>query len=297
MSSIEVITHRGLEPSNPNFPPESSVQSLSNQSGRGYGLEFDPNITKDGIVVWHDQTLERLSEGKDTRSFRNLTVKELSKIRFWNKNHTTEGVIPTFDEVMELIRQSSANVNALHLKGKYQNPADLEILIEHLKKNSDVLERILIFDVKVETAKSLLRVFPEVKLAPSVANEFDVFRYNSLVGETLYETSHAEELLMVGVFGEDPFVWLDEWNRKGRRGRTKTLYTRDVFNQMRAAGAKIALVTPELHGGSPGRYEKDSHEDAKDQETLFKRIKQIIRLKPDLICTDYPQEALELSHI
>ena len=55
-------------------------------------------------------------------------------------------------------------------------------------------------------------------------------------------------------------------------------------------GYKIALVTPELHGTSPGLYGGESHKDAKDKETLFKRIKEILSLKPDAVCTDYPEE-------
>ncbi|OGE16941.1 hypothetical protein A3F00_02870 [Candidatus Daviesbacteria bacterium RIFCSPHIGHO2_12_FULL_37_11] len=300
MASIEsmiVFTHRGLEPSKPDFFPESSFEAFEDQLSRGFGIEFDPNFCKDGIVVWHDPTLERFSLGKDLRALHDLTVEELHGMKSWNTSHTAEGKIPTFDEVMDLIRKSESTTNALHFKGKYQTPDDLQTLIEHLKKNSDVLSRILIFDVKPETAKTLLEAFPEIALAPSVAHQHDVDRFNSVVAETLIETDEVVQMLKDGIFGKNPWVWLDEWDLTGENGGTKKLYTAEVFNKMRAAGAKIALVTPELHGTSPHLLGDEAHPDAPkgDTKTLFKRIKEIIDLNPDGICTDYPEEAKELN--
>ena len=266
MPSTQIITHRGLEPSKKDFYPESSFEAFQDQLKRGFGIEFDPNFTKDGIVVWHDATFERFS-GKR---------------------------LPTFDEVMDLIRKSSSKINALHFKGKYQNPEDTKLLIERLKKNFDVLPKILIFDVKPETAAILLEAFPDLQLSPSVAHQHDVYRFNSTVAETLIETSVAEKMLKDGIFGKYPWVWLDEWDLEDKERGEKKLYTREVFDKMRAARAKIALVTPELHGTSPGLYGGESHPDSKDQETLFKRIKEIIDLQPDAICTDYPEEVLSL---
>lgn len=294
MTSIEVITHRGLEPTKPDFNPESSYESFKDQLNRGFGIEFDPNFAKDGIVIWHDSTLSRLSQGKDERAFKDLTIADLSQIRFWNKTHTTEGRIPTFNEVMELIRKSPSRINALHFKGKFQNPQDTETLIAHMQRNSDVLKRILVFDIKPEIAQLLLATFPDLQLAPSVAHKHDVKRYNSVVGEALIETSGVEKMLKNGVFGKNPWVWLDEWDLVDENEGTKNIYNKEVFMQMRKAGARIALVTPELHGTSPGLYGGESHPDSRDQKTLFKRIKEILDLKPDAICTDYPEEVFRL---
>ena len=291
MSSIFILTHRGLEPTKPDFYPESSYEAFQDQLSRGFGIEFDPNFAKDGIVVWHDPTLERFSGEKDLRALHDLGVSELSQMTSWNKNHTTEGRIPTFDEVMELIRNSQSTINALHFKGKYQNPVEIKLLIEHLKRNSDVLPKLLVFDVKPQTSKELLAVFPDLQLAPSVAHRHDVQRFNPVVAETLIETDEAARVIKEGVFGKNSWVWLDEWDLADENEGTKTLYNRDVFDKMRQAGAKIALVTPELHGTSPHLLGGESHPDSKDKETLFKRIKEIISLKPDGICTDYPEEA------
>ena len=68
-----IITHRGLEPDKPNFFPESSLEAFSDHLSRGFGIEFDPNWTRDNIVVWHDELLKRASGESDTRKLKNIT--------------------------------------------------------------------------------------------------------------------------------------------------------------------------------------------------------------------------------
>jgi hypothetical protein len=75
---------------------------------------------------------------------------------------------------------------------------------------------------------------------------------------------------------------------------TKLLYTKEVFNKLREANIKIGLVTPELHATSPNLLGGESHQDASSQERLFTRIKEIIKLEPDAICTDYPDLVRQL---
>lgn len=57
----KIITHRGLELFNPDFSfGESTYEAFKDHLARGFGgMEFDPNPTKDGIIVLHDPTLKR----------------------------------------------------------------------------------------------------------------------------------------------------------------------------------------------------------------------------------------------
>src|SRR5207248_515141 len=142
-----------------------------------------PNFCKDGIVVSHDATLKRITEDKDQRSFSDVTVEELTKIKY-GKNK--QGRIPTLNEILELIKDSKVNLHAMHLKGKYQTLQNLNLLIEHLNKYLSVLNKIIIFDVKPDVAQFLKSALPQVQLAPSVAHPYDIKRYNSVVAETLY---------------------------------------------------------------------------------------------------------------
>src|SRR5258706_1377861 len=112
LSRDQVLTHRGLEPSKPNFYPESSLEAFQYQLQRGFGLEFDPNFVKDDIVISHDATLKRITEGSDMRDFHDVTVAEATSIRYGT---LVKGHMPTFDELMDLISKSTSNINALHL--------------------------------------------------------------------------------------------------------------------------------------------------------------------------------------
>lgn len=285
MKSICIVTHRGLEPSNPNFYSESSFEAFQDHLNRGFNIEFDPNPTKDGIIVMHDATLKRPTGGKDERPVAELTTEEILQIPLAN------GRIPTFNEVMDLIRKSDSTANALHLKARFQTSETLEKIMEALAKYSDIFGELLVFDVKPGTAKILKRKFPSLRLAPSVAHPYDIFRYNDSVGNTLITIEQAlalkSEWLIDG-------VWGDEWDKTGENGTTKLLYTPEFFEKLHNAGLFVALVTPELHGTSPGLYGGESHADAKDLSTLMARIKQIKNAGADYFCTDYPEEVSRL---
>jgi len=281
-----ILTHRGLEPSNTDFYPESSYEAFESQLARGFGIEFDVNFAKDGIIIFHDANLNRITNGEDRRLFSELNIEELKKSRFGIKN----GRFATFDDILELIRKSKSEINALHLKGKYQNQKELDILIKKLNENKDVLNKILIFDVKPKTAEYFKSKIKGLNLAPSVSHNYDILRYNSCVSNTLISIEDAVKYRKQNLYD---WVWLDEWDTNDKSGEKK-FYTEENFKKLRKEGYKIALVTPELHGTSPGLYGGESHKDAKTQEALFRRIKEIIKLNPDAICTDYPEEVGKL---
>lgn len=282
MSKIIILTHRGLEPEKKEAYPESSYEAFEEQLKRGYGIEFDANFSKDDVVVCHDMTLERVTGGADKRRIAEISTTELRGIRFGNP----AGRIPTLKEVMALIKESPARLHAFHLRGQFQNEAHLKRLTIILSKYQEVLSRLLIFDVKPEAAKYLKERL-EINLAPSVAHPYDRERYNDRVHGTLLTVEEAirnKELY--------EWVWLDEWDLSDSKG-TKQLYTAKTFARFREVGFRIGLVTPELHGTSPGLLGGESHPDAAHNR-LFERISRIISLHPDALCTDYPEEAARL---
>lgn len=285
LDKTHIITHRGLEPSNPNFYSESSFEAFQNHLHRGFNIEFDPNPTKDGIIVMHDATLKRPTGGKDERPVAELTTEEILQIPLAN------GRIPTFDEIIDLIRKSDSTANALHLKARFQTSETLERIMEALSKHSDIFNKLLVFDVKPETTKVLKKEFPALRLTPSVAHPYDIFRYNDAAGNTLITVDEALALKSEGLIDG---VWGDEWDIQGEGGTTKQLYTPKFFERLHSAGLFVALVTPELHGTSPGLYGGESHSDAKNLTTLMNRIKQIKNAGADYFCTDYPEEVSRL---
>lgn len=281
---LQILTHRGLDPSKKDYFLESSYEAFNDQTNRGFGLEFDVNFTKDDrVVISHDAGLERITNRQNKKLISEMNLWEIKNIRL-NGNKFCD-----LDELLEIIRNNKIEVNALHLKGKFQEKKYLDILLKSLKQNKDVLGKIIIFDVKTNSAKYLKLNLPQIILAPSIAHPYDIKRYNFAVKGTLIpmeETIQNRHLF--------DWVWLDEWDLTNKNNSTKTLYNEKNFNTLRKCGFKIALVSPELHTALPNLLDGESHQSTKNVEKLRNRISEIIKLKPDVICTDYPDMVKEL---
>jgi hypothetical protein len=284
-----ILTHRGLEPSKSDFFPESSFEAFQDQLSRGFGIEFDPNFSKDGIIISHDNTLRRITNENDSRPFSTLTISEIKMIRYGNQK---KGRIPTFNEIMDLIRNSDSTINALHLKGRFQSRKFLDILIDALNENIDNVDKILVFDATPDAARYLKKALHSLLIAPSVSHPYDIKRYTNFTHGTLLSLQEAIRYRNEKLYD---WVWLDEWDLQDENNGHKSLINSSVFTKLKNAGYKIALVTPELHGTSPGLLANEAHPDAKNTTSLFKRISEIIALSPDALCTDYPEEVLKLS--
>lgn len=275
---IQIITHRGLDPSKSGYFMESSIEAFTDQLERGFGLEFDLRVTKDKkIIVIHDANLKRITGGRDEREICDIDSEEIIAMDF-NGSHLT-----TFDNLLSLInlKQSPNVVSAIHLKYGSQKQEDLDIILSYLK-NVDA-SKFYLFDVSIDTAKYLKEKNSLLLLAPSVSLSYDIVRYNDVVGGTLLSIDEVFS-------NRDLFdgVWLDEWDLTDINGGVKKLYTREVFDKLQNSGLWVGLVTPELHGTSPGLLGGEAHPDAKSFDILSKRLSEIIALKPDAVCTDYP---------
>lgn len=283
---MTIFTHRGLEPTKTNFFSESSFEAFQDHLSRGFGIEFDPNFIKDNhIVIAHDATLNRITREGDTRSFKELDPAEVKQIRLGN------GRLCFFEELIDLIRKSKSRIHALHFKGTYQEEPYITTLLKHIETYAnDVIDRLLVFDVRPDIARRMKDKISKLHLAPSVAHPFDIKRYNSAVKNTLLSLEEALQCRDEGLYD---WVWLDEWDLADQDGGTKKFYSQETFNTLRKVGYKIALVTPELHGTSPGLLGGEAHPDAQPRERFFKRMKEIIALSPDAMCTDYPEEATQ----
>lgn len=281
---IRILTHRGLEPSKKAFFSESTKEAFQSQLARGFGLEFDPNYLGDGtVVVTHDVSLARITRGRDVRSLQDITWPEFQGVSM------EHGSVVSLHQLLEMLLNAPGELHAIHLKGVYQTEPFLSRLVGVLNSYPELMPRLLLFDVVPQTARWLRHRIPHVLLAPSVAHSFDVARYNSCVGGTLLtveQTLHNRDLY--------DGVWLDEWDLQGPNGTFKQFYSPEVFGVFRREGLKIALVTPELHGTSPGLLGGESHPDATPVSRLMARVHAILELKPDAVCTDYPEEIREM---
>jgi len=259
---MKVITHRGLDPSIPNFPSESSEEAFRNQLKRGYGLEFDVRLSDNGIILVSHEKITKNNERKMVTVSKLLSMIEI---------------------------ETKETISAIHLKKDSQTKVCIDKLLEILKNRN--LNRYILFDATIETATYIKLKNSYLSIAASVSHPYDIKRYNEVVGGTLY--SIDDLLAHKDLFS---WAWLDEWDTRDENDSEKKFLTAETFQRIREAGLKIGLVTPELHGTSPGLLGGESHPDATPHETRWKkRVEEIVALKPDLICTDYPDEVATMA--
>lgn len=255
-----VITHRGLDPSRTVFFAESSREAFTDHLERGFGIEFD---VQPDLTISHSNDTARITKRGDH--------------------------LISLPDLVSLIRekQKPDAVSALHLKHSVQQADLLDRIIPHVDTSCCI-----VFDVGLDAAVYIKEKWPEIRLAPSVAHPYDIERYNAAVGGTLWSINDVaahRELF--------DWVWLDEWDRNGEGGNEKTLYNKYTFKQIRDLGLKVALVTPELHATSPGLLGGETHASAQDHATLISTIKDILSLRPDAVCTDYPDDVRALTNM
>jgi glycerophosphoryl diester phosphodiesterase len=91
------FAHRGLF-NNTKGIPENSLVAFSRAIDKGYGIELDVRLTKDGqLVVFHDPGLARMCSLP--KAVEALTAEELRSLRLLG----TDSTIPTFAEVLALV--------------------------------------------------------------------------------------------------------------------------------------------------------------------------------------------------
>lgn len=121
------IAHRGLHNSE-NQVFENTLSAASAAIDQGFNIEVDMHLASDGkVVIFHDDTLLRLTE--DNRNTRDLTSKELAKLKIANSNDH----IATLDELLEQTNGQTGLV--LEMKGMVgQDDGFVESIANSLKK-------------------------------------------------------------------------------------------------------------------------------------------------------------------
>ena len=90
--------HRGLHDGK-NGIPENSLPAFRRAVIRGYGIELDVHLTKDGhLVVFHDRSLKRMCDYDG--DIDSMTLEEIRLQRLAD----TQQQIPTLDEVLSLVQ-------------------------------------------------------------------------------------------------------------------------------------------------------------------------------------------------
>ncbi|MGL4425412.1 MAG: glycerophosphodiester phosphodiesterase [Cetobacterium sp.] len=128
---MEILAHRGAS----GTAPENTIAAFKKAIVDGCdGFEFDVQQTKDGeLVVFHDWTLERTSNG--TGYLRDHNLDELKKLDVgsWFDEKFSGERIPTLKEVLDIIPDNFL-IN-IELKEEYSRERGTETLLSDVIKN------------------------------------------------------------------------------------------------------------------------------------------------------------------
>ncbi|MDU4889188.1 MAG: glycerophosphodiester phosphodiesterase family protein [Clostridium sp.] len=118
--------HRGLH-SKDKSVPENSISAFRLAVEKGYGIELDVILSKDGeVMVFHDDTLERICG--ISRNFEECTLRELKQMKLCN----TAEEIPTFQEVLNIVDEKVPII--IEVKSGKRNKELCEKVLDHVRE-------------------------------------------------------------------------------------------------------------------------------------------------------------------
>lgn len=134
-----VYGHRGAS----GYAPENTLEAFEMAAKQGaHGVELDVHLSADGVLmVAHDETIERVSEG--TGYLCQKTLHQLKQLHF-NKTFPefTDARIPTLGEVFELLKPYGTLIN-VELKNSLIDYPGLEKQCIELAASMGMTERVL----------------------------------------------------------------------------------------------------------------------------------------------------------
>lgn len=124
---MQIIAHRGV--SAHHF--ENTLESISSALQLDiHGVEVDVHEIKNGFVIFHDFTLERVTS--NTKEICSMTIEELSQIRLPNNNK-----VPTLSELFRVIK-GKVPVN-LEIKAIRNYQALVDALVDYVYQTHGIV--------------------------------------------------------------------------------------------------------------------------------------------------------------
>jgi glycerophosphoryl diester phosphodiesterase len=153
--SILNIGHRGAK----GHIAENTIASIHKALELGAnGIEIDVFQCKSGeIVLFHDKTLEKLTNGDGNIEDKNL--EELRKLKVLNSSYS----IPTLEEVLKSIGKD-VFLN-IELKGRNTAEGSLNLIKKYIERNKIEFNNILFSSFNWEELKDLRSLSDKVQLA------------------------------------------------------------------------------------------------------------------------------------
>ena len=200
--SILNIGHRGAK----GHIAENTIASIHKAIELGSdGIEIDVFLCKSGeIVLFHDKTLEKLTNGDGNIEDKNL--EELRKLKVLNSSYS----IPTLEEVLKSI-DKDVFLN-IELKGRNTAQGSLDLIRKYIRKNKIELNNILFSSFNWEELKDLRFLSNKVQLAliteedPLLAIDFAI-QLNAVAINPNYKDLNKKNISKINEKGLKIYTW------------------------------------------------------------------------------------------
>ena len=162
MSSI-IVGHRGVAGTH----PENTKVSIEQAANLGLKwVEVDIQVTLDDqLVVCHDHTLERCSDGKGRVDEHTLAELRLLDFGRWKSEQFTGEKILTLTELLSLVEAHDLSVNLeIKVDSKHQAPHVVDLLHTELLRSTLDTDRILLSSFSHQVVAEMAHHLPRYRV-------------------------------------------------------------------------------------------------------------------------------------
>lgn len=201
------IAHRGFHSLDKTIP-ENSLLAFKKALEKGYSIELDLNVLKDGTVIsFHDMSLKRLCN--DDRDISELNYTDIKDLRL---NQTNEH-IATIDEVIELVDGKVPLLIELKPHG------NVIFLCESLMKSmKDYRGQWAVFSFHPSVVKWFKKNYPEVirgQIAEYFKDNKNLSRFSKYLMKSMFFNRFSKpDFVSYGIY-DMPNKYLDRLMKKG----------------------------------------------------------------------------------
>lgn len=158
---MKIIAHRGAS----GYAPENTKASiLKGLKQKCDGFEIDVQLTKDDkVVVFHDWSLERTTNGEGFLKNRTLSELKTLDLGSWFSEEFKDEKIMTLEEVLEIIPVDKLLNIEIKVRHGEVNQIEKKV-IEVLEKNSRLDKNIIISSFDHRVIKKINEMKPEIQV-------------------------------------------------------------------------------------------------------------------------------------
>lgn len=156
------FAHRGFKGE---FPENTMLAFEEAYKAGADGIELDVRLTRDKeVVIFHDENVDRLTEGKGTVD--SYTLKELQafKIKDPKRPDLMEQTIPTLADYLNWVKDTPLLTN-IELKTKDEKDRELEEKVAELIRRHGMQSKLIVSSFYQDRLERIISQLPEVQTA------------------------------------------------------------------------------------------------------------------------------------